>query len=139
MKICLSIPLFDMYQQTTPLNPIRVIICSQGYRFSINPNPFFIRMGFNLHPKPLSPLQGRGLTENHGRPLIFRLFWYGSRAFAPPGFAILSTSLLTPPLEKGLSPSKTFFDKRSEQARNRTVLHVFSGIIPRKHSARGGL
>ena len=29
---------------------------------SINPNPFFIRRGFNLYPKPLCPLQGRGLT-----------------------------------------------------------------------------
>jgi len=29
---------------------------------SINPNPFFIRRGFDLHPKPLCPLQGRGLT-----------------------------------------------------------------------------
>ena len=29
---------------------------------SINPNPFFIRRGFDLHSKPLCPLQGRGLT-----------------------------------------------------------------------------
>ena len=36
----------------------------QGFTLpsSINPNPFFIRRGFDLHPKPLCPLQGRGLT-----------------------------------------------------------------------------
>ena len=36
---------------------------------SINPNPFFIRRGFNLIPKPLCPLQGRGLTDSEGDPL----------------------------------------------------------------------
>ena len=37
----------------------------QGFTLlsSINPNPFFIRMGFNLYPKPLCPLQGRGLKK----------------------------------------------------------------------------
>jgi hypothetical protein len=30
---------------------------------SIYPNPFFIRRGFDLNPKPLSPLQGRGLKK----------------------------------------------------------------------------
>ncbi len=30
---------------------------------SIYPNPFFIRRGFDLNPKPLCPLQGRGLKK----------------------------------------------------------------------------
>ena len=36
---------------------------------SINPNPFFVRRGFNLIPKPLSPLQGRGLKNFLQKPL----------------------------------------------------------------------
>ena len=31
--------------------------------FSIYPNPFFVRRGFDLNPKPLCPLQGRDLTR----------------------------------------------------------------------------
>ena len=68
---------------------------------SINPNPFFIRRGFDLNPKPLCPLQGRGLTDSEGDPLHQGSCvpsvasgkaerWYGSRAFAPTGFAIIS-------------------------------------------------
>ena len=43
---------------------------------SINPNPFFIRRGFNLNPKPLCPLQGRGLTREIAVPVDFLPFWY---------------------------------------------------------------
>ena len=50
----------------------------QGYTLlsSINPNPFFIRMGFNLNPKPLCPLQGRGLNKKLQKPPTFSMFWY---------------------------------------------------------------
>ena len=51
---------------------------------SINPNPFFIRRGFNLHPKPLCPLQGRGLTDFGQKPPFIRL-WYRSRSLCPYG------------------------------------------------------
>ena len=37
--------------------------CKETLRSSINPNPFFIRRDFNLYPKPLCPLQGRGLKK----------------------------------------------------------------------------
>ena len=43
---------------------------------SINPNPFFIRRGFDLNPKPLSPLQGRGLTRKIAETAYFPPFWY---------------------------------------------------------------
>ena len=69
---------------------------------SINPNPFFIRRGFNLIPKPLCPLQGRGLTEKCGNR-HFSEFWYGSRSLCPTGEPWFPTSLLSPPLGKGLN------------------------------------
>ena len=35
---------------------------------SPNPLPLTVRKGFDLNPKPLCPLQGRGLTAQVGRP-----------------------------------------------------------------------
>ena len=44
---------------------------------SINPNPFFIRRGFNLIPKSLSPLQGRDLIcYGHKPPSAKDLVWF---------------------------------------------------------------
>ena len=33
------------------------------------PQPLLLRRGFDLNPKPLCPLQGRGLTDSEGDPL----------------------------------------------------------------------
>jgi hypothetical protein len=46
---------------------------------SITPNPLFIRRGFDLIPKPLSPLQGRGLVDYGQRPPCVKvLVWLSS-------------------------------------------------------------
>ena len=63
---------------------------------SINPNPFFIRRGFNLNPKPLCPLQGRGLTQKIAETDDFLPFWYrGTRDVFFLGYHILCAQ---PPL-----------------------------------------
>ena len=42
---------------------LRSFLQGKALRSSIIPNPFFIRRGFDLNPKPLCPLQGRGLKK----------------------------------------------------------------------------
>ena len=50
---------------------LRSFLQGKALRSSIIPNPFFIRRGFNLYPKPLCPLQGRGLTRKSQKPTTF--------------------------------------------------------------------
>ena len=74
----------------------------QALGTSINPNPFFIRRGFDLIPKPLCPLQGRGLTDYEGNPL-HQGFGMALGPLPLRGSPFFSTSLLSPPLGKGLT------------------------------------
>ena len=55
---------------------LRSFLQGKALRSSIIPNPFFIRRGFDLNPKPLSPLQGRGLTRKIAETADFPPFWY---------------------------------------------------------------
>ena len=69
---------------------------------SINPNPFFIRRGFDLNPTPLCPLQGRGLTDSEGDPL-HQSFGMALEPLPLRGSPFFPKSLLSPPLGKGLT------------------------------------
>ena len=78
---------------------------SQGVALlsSINPNPFFIRRGFEPLPKPLAnPWQGDVIDYGQKPPFV-KGFLYGSQSLCPFGASHgLFTSPLSPPLEKGL-------------------------------------
>ena len=76
--------------------------------FSINPNPFFIRRGFEPLPKPLAnPWQG-DVIDYGQRPPFVKGFLYGSQSLCPFGASHgLFTSPLSPPLEKGLNGPTT--------------------------------
>ena len=70
--------------------------------FSINPNPFFIRRGFEPLPKPLAnPWQG-DVIDYGQRPPFVKGFLYGSQSLCPFG---ASHGLLHPrfrrPLKRG--------------------------------------
>ena len=71
--------------------------------FSINPNPFFIRRGFEPLPKPLANHWQGDVIDYGQRPPSVKGFLYGSQSLCPFGASHgLFTSPLSPPLEKGL-------------------------------------
>ena len=76
--------------------------------FSINPNPFFIRRGFEPLSKPLAnPWQGDVIDYGQKPPFV-KGFLYGSQSLCPFGASHdLFTSPLSPPLEKGLNGPTT--------------------------------
>ena len=91
--------------------------------FSINPNPFFIRRGFEPLPKPLAnPWQG-DVIDYGQRPPSVKGFLYGSQSLCPSGASHgLFTSPLSPPLGKGLkererrqTPQKPHAEKGSKR------------------------
>ena len=110
----------------------KAMLCTGGYPqtpsegqpsdFSINPNPFFIRRGFEPLPKPLAnPWQG-DVIDYGQRPPSVKGFLYGSQSLCPFGASHgLFTSLLSPPLEKGLkerrqqTPQKPHTEKDSKR------------------------
>ena len=90
----------------------KAMLCTGGYPqtpsegqpsdFSINPNPFFIRRGFEPLPKPLAnPWQGDVIDYGQKPPFV-KGFLYGSQSLCPFG---ASHGLLHPrfrrPLERG--------------------------------------
>ena len=87
---------------------------SQGVALlsSINPNPFFIRRGFEPLSKPLAnPWQGDVIDYGQNPPSV-KGFLYGSQSLCPFGASHgLFTSLLSPPLEKGLISLTTLYDR----------------------------
>ena len=72
--------------------------------FSINPNPFFIRRGFEPLPKPLANRWQGDVIDYGQKPPSVKGFLYGSQSLCPFGASHgLFTSPLSPPLEKGLN------------------------------------
>jgi len=60
----------------------------------------------DIHPLQGLHLYGEDATENHRKPMIFRvLVWLAS--LCPSGEPWFPTSLLSPPLEKGLNAIST--------------------------------
>ena len=75
---------------------------------SIKPNPFFIRRGFEPLPKPLANRWQGDVIDYGQRPPSVKGFLYGSQSLCPFGASHgLFTSLLSPPLEKGLKERET--------------------------------
>ena len=95
--------------------------------FSIDPNPFFIRRvfirrGFEPLPKPLANRWQGDVIDSGQRPPFVKDFLYGSQSLCPFGASHgLFTSLLSPPLEKGLkerrqqTPQKPHTEKDSKR------------------------
>ena len=99
--------------------------------FSINPNPFFIRRGFEPLPKPLAnPWQG-DVIDCGQRPPFVKGFLYGSQSLCPFGASHgLFTSLLSPPLEKGLKERET---TNAPKAPCRKGFKERGGKTPQRH------
>jgi hypothetical protein len=88
-----------LYDRGYPQTP------SQGVALlsSINPNPFFIRRGFEPLSKPLANRWQGDVIDYGQKPPFVKDFLYGSQSLCPSGASHgLFTSLLSPPLEKGL-------------------------------------
>ena len=107
-----------LYDRGYPQTP------SQGVALlsSINPNPFFIRRGFEPLPKPLANRWLGDVIDYGQRPPSVKGFLYGSQSLCPFGASHgLFTSLLSPPLEKGLkerrqqTPQKPHTEKDSKR------------------------
>ena len=106
--------------------------------FSINPNPFFIRRGFEPLSKPLAnPWQG-DVIDYGQRPPFVKGFLYGSQSLCPFGASHgLFTSLLSPPLEKGLISPTTLYDRGYHQTTSQGVA-LLSSINPNPFFIRRG-
>ena len=77
-------------------------IARQALHSSINPNPFFIRRGFRPLPKPLANLWQGDVIDSGQRPPYVKVLVWLAEPLPLRGEPWSLTSLLSPPLEKGL-------------------------------------